>query len=145
MVVIINLRFGVGWTSDRNGGWWRAAPRGAAPHLWTKCPEVGQTKCACATQSHASARNYISIYVLPNCTFTAGLILLGGWAFFDKLAEWKMDMDTAAPPIAAMPFHNSKYLPRNSGFEIKTAIQQDKKTWQITLPIYGFFYSAGCH
>lgn len=38
-----------------------------------------------------------------------------------------MDMDTAAPPIAAMPFHNSKYLPRNSGFEIKTAIQQDKK------------------
>ena len=65
--------------------WRRAAPRGAASHLWTKCPEVGQTKCACATQSHASARNNKFIYVLPNFTFTAGLILLDGWAFFDRL------------------------------------------------------------
>ena len=98
MVVIINLRFGVGCTSDRNGGWRRAAPRGAAPHLWTKCPEVGQTKCACATQGHASAWNDKFIYVLPNFASTAGLILLGGWAFFDRLGGWKKKKDTAIPP-----------------------------------------------
>jgi len=78
--------------------WRRAAPRGAASHLWTKCPEVGQTKCACATQSHASARNNKFIYVLPNFTFTAGLILLDGWAFFDRLGGEKREKDTAIPP-----------------------------------------------
>ena len=40
MVVIINLRFGVGWMSDRNGAWRGAAPRGAAPHFGTICLEV---------------------------------------------------------------------------------------------------------
>ena len=75
--------------------WRRAAPRGAASHLWTKCPEVGQTKCACATQSHASARNNKFIYVLPNFTFTAGLILLDGWAFFDRLGGEKREKDVS--------------------------------------------------
>ena len=80
------------------GSWRGAAPWGAAPHFWTKCPEVGQTKCACATQSHASARNDKFIYVLPNCISTAGLILLSGWTFFDKLEGWKKKKDTAIPP-----------------------------------------------
>ena len=98
MVVIINLRFCVGGTSDRSGGRWGTAPWRAAPYLWTKCPEVGQTKCACATQGHASARNAKFIYVLPNCTSTAGLILFGGRAFFDRLGGWKKKKDTAIPP-----------------------------------------------
>ena len=31
----IDLRFGVGWMSDRNGAWRGAAPRGAAPVSYT--------------------------------------------------------------------------------------------------------------
>lgn len=33
-----------------------------------------------------------------NFTFKAGLLLLGGWAFFDRLGEWKKSKDTAIPP-----------------------------------------------
>ena len=36
----IDLRFGVGWMSDRNGARWGAASRGAALHLGTICLEV---------------------------------------------------------------------------------------------------------
>ena len=98
MVVIINLRFGVGWTSDRNGARRWAAPWGAAPYLGTLCLEVQITKSACATQSHASAWNDKFIYVLPNFASTAGLILPDGWAFFDCLGGCKSKKDTAIPP-----------------------------------------------
>ena len=84
--------------SDRNGARRGAAPWGAAPYLGTLCLEVQITKSACATQSHASARSYIFIYILPNCTSTAGLILPDGWTFFDRLGGWKMKKDTAIPP-----------------------------------------------
>ena len=94
----MNLRFGVGWMSDRNGARRGATPWGAALYLGTLCLEVQITKNACATQSHASARSYIFIYVLPNFTSTAGLILLDGWAFFDRLGGWKRKKDTAIPP-----------------------------------------------
>ena len=33
-----------------------------------------------------------------NFASTAGLILLGGWAFFDRLGGWKKKKDTAIPP-----------------------------------------------
>ncbi|MBS1447441.1 MAG: hypothetical protein HP000_14440, partial [Odoribacter sp.] len=49
----INLRFGVGWMSDRNGAWRGAAPRGAAPHFGTICLEV--QKSAWATPSRTDA------------------------------------------------------------------------------------------
>ncbi len=84
--------------SDRNGARRGTASGGAAPHLGTLCLEVRITKNACATQGHASARNDKFIYVLPNCTSTAGLILPDGWAFFDRLGGWKRKKDTAIPP-----------------------------------------------
>ena len=101
IVAIINLRFGVGWISDRNGARRGAASWGAILYLGTLCLEAWIIKNACATQGRASARNYIFIYVLPNCISTAGLILLGGWAFFDRLGGWKMSESTATPPKGA--------------------------------------------
>ena len=103
--------------------WRRAAPRGAASHLWTKCPEVGQTKCACATQGHASARNDKFIYVLPNFASTAGLILPDGWAFFDRLGGWKRKKDTAIPPGHRRILKKGDFNtpPAISFFEKKTA------------------------
>lgn len=102
MVVIINLRFGVGWTSDRNGARRGAAPWGAAPYLGTLCLEVQITKSAWATQSRTGAWSYIFIYVLPNFTFITRLSRRGSYAFFSWCRSWvlwkKAKMNTAIPP-----------------------------------------------
>ena len=123
IVAIINLRFGVGWMSDRNGARRGAASRGTAPHLGTLCLEVQITKNACATQSHARAWNDKFIYILPNFASTAGLILLGGWAFFDRLGGWKKRKDTAIPPGHRRILKKGDFITPSvfSFFEKKTA------------------------
>lgn len=87
--------------SNQNGTRRGAASWGAAPHLGTLCLEVWITKSACIAQSHASARNYIFIYVLFIFMFKTRQLRGRGYAFFNWWSSWElwnMKMDMVIPP-----------------------------------------------